>query len=257
MPARWGPFRGPVPLGRREVQRAGSPNREELKPEGIRQAGPHCLVGCLACLEACPENKGKLLYERLDIAFTEPETRALLELGRLENAGKGKEGGTPPSGTSPALWARGPEKIRQAPSYGRDRSFRPVTSSFSRRPCDGVGIPARLVFRLTSHDRPPTGRRRLRSSTTWIRPGVRENSGWHIRLVYRPSSDQPRKRSAGRLSPRRGRRRRAGSAHRVHVDGRDPPPLRRGGHHGLCRVLERPGRLHRRHPDDAVHGRRA
>ncbi len=81
------------------------------KPDGIRQAGPACLVGCLACLEACPENKGKLRYERLDTAFTAPETRTLLELGRLENAGKGKEGGTPPPGATPALWAAVTEKF--------------------------------------------------------------------------------------------------------------------------------------------------
>jgi epoxyqueuosine reductase len=81
------------------------------KPDGIQQAGPACLVGCLACLEACPENKGKLRYEKLDTAFTEPETRALLELGRLEYAGKGNEGGTPPPGAAPALWAAVTEKF--------------------------------------------------------------------------------------------------------------------------------------------------
>ncbi len=64
-------------------------------------------------------------------------------------------------------------------------------------------------------------------------------------------------RRARRLSARRGRRRRARRARRVHVDGRDPPALRGRRDHGLRRVLERPGRLHRRYADDPLHGRGA
>jgi epoxyqueuosine reductase len=78
--------------------------------DGIRSAGPACLVGCLACQVVCPENKGKLLTERLDIVFTDPETRALLDLGRLEAAGKGKASRTAPSGVAPSLWAAVIEK---------------------------------------------------------------------------------------------------------------------------------------------------
>jgi epoxyqueuosine reductase len=80
-------------------------------PGGIRAAGPACLVGCLACQVVCPENKGKLPYERLDVVFTDPETRALLELGRLEAAGKGREKRTAPAGVTASVWATVQEKF--------------------------------------------------------------------------------------------------------------------------------------------------
>ncbi len=80
-------------------------------PGGIRLAGPACLVGCLACQVICPENKGKVPYERLGVAFTDPETRALLELGRLEAAGEGKEKRTAPAGVAASVWATAQEKF--------------------------------------------------------------------------------------------------------------------------------------------------
>ncbi len=80
-------------------------------PDGIGAAGPKCLVGCMACQVACPENKGKLTYERLDVAFTDAETEALLELGRCEAAGKGLESGMTPDGLSPSVWAAVKDKF--------------------------------------------------------------------------------------------------------------------------------------------------
>jgi len=80
-------------------------------PDGIRTAGPNCLVGCLACQVVCPENRGKLTYERLDVAFTDAETEALLALGRREAAGKGLESGRTPDGVSPSLWVAIKEKF--------------------------------------------------------------------------------------------------------------------------------------------------
>ncbi len=86
--------------------------RRGALPDGIRPAGPACLVGCLACQEACPENKGLLRHEALDVAFTAEETTALVELGRREAAGKAVErasgspgDGSPVStGVPPDLW---------------------------------------------------------------------------------------------------------------------------------------------------------
>ena len=102
-------------------------------PEGLRSAGAPCLVGCLACQTVCPENKGKLARERLGIAFTDPETRVLLELGRLEAAGKGREDRTPPPGTTPSLWAAVLEKydrLRLSESIeGFARNLLPIASS--------------------------------------------------------------------------------------------------------------------------------
>ncbi len=80
-------------------------------PNGIRPAGPACVVGCLTCQEVCPENRGKLMSESLDIEFTDAETRVLLELGRIEAAGKGGENGLAPAGVPPALWAAVREKF--------------------------------------------------------------------------------------------------------------------------------------------------
>ncbi len=82
-------------------------------PDGLPTAASACFVGCLACQEACPENRGKLKHERMDVAFTKAETDVLLELGRREAAGEGSvsagEGhgacGPAPAGIPLGLWA--------------------------------------------------------------------------------------------------------------------------------------------------------
>ena len=49
-------------------------------PEGHVPPSPQCLVGCLKCQEVCPENRGRLKYERTGISFTEKETAEFLGL---------------------------------------------------------------------------------------------------------------------------------------------------------------------------------
>jgi epoxyqueuosine reductase len=49
-------------------------------PEGLVPPSPQCLVGCLKCQEACPENRGRLKYERTGISFNEKETAEFLGL---------------------------------------------------------------------------------------------------------------------------------------------------------------------------------
>ena len=48
-----------------------------------------CLIGCMACQQVCPENKGRLKTKPSGVEFTAEETEAILEAGRwLEtNAG--------------------------------------------------------------------------------------------------------------------------------------------------------------------------
>ena len=59
-------------------------------PEWIRPPASMCLIGCLACQEVCPENKGRLKYEPSGVEFTAEETEAVLAMGRrLEAGGKG------------------------------------------------------------------------------------------------------------------------------------------------------------------------
>lgn len=60
--------RGPIPA------RIGHPKRL-------------CLIGCLACQERCPENKGRLKFEPSGIAFTAEETDAILDAGRKMASG--------------------------------------------------------------------------------------------------------------------------------------------------------------------------
>jgi epoxyqueuosine reductase len=56
-------------------------NKDSLPEEFQQQLRP-CLIGCIACQEVCPANKGLLRFERLGIHFTEDETREILgEMG--------------------------------------------------------------------------------------------------------------------------------------------------------------------------------
>lgn len=50
-------------------------------PEWVPSSAHKCLVGCLACQEVCPQNKGRLKFVDLEPAFTEEETAAILEDG--------------------------------------------------------------------------------------------------------------------------------------------------------------------------------
>jgi epoxyqueuosine reductase len=52
-------------------------------PEEFGQQHRPCLIGCIACQESCPVNKGLLRLERLGIHFTEDETKEIL--GEAEN----------------------------------------------------------------------------------------------------------------------------------------------------------------------------
>ncbi len=47
-------------------------------PETFGSARRACVVGCMACQEVCPENRGLLRLERLPVNFTEDETAYLL-----------------------------------------------------------------------------------------------------------------------------------------------------------------------------------
>ena len=49
-----------------------------------------CLIGCMACQQVCPENKGRLKTEPSGVEFTAKETKAILEAGR--RLGKGESG---------------------------------------------------------------------------------------------------------------------------------------------------------------------
>jgi epoxyqueuosine reductase len=51
-------------------------------PEWLARDWHDCLVGCLQCQLACPENKGILDFEETGPSFTEGETEALLRAGR-------------------------------------------------------------------------------------------------------------------------------------------------------------------------------
>lgn len=53
---------------------------ESLKPvpEHVKPPSPECLVGCMKCQEVCPENEGRLHYERAAVSFSSEETEAFL-----------------------------------------------------------------------------------------------------------------------------------------------------------------------------------
>jgi epoxyqueuosine reductase len=47
-------------------------------PRPLRPARQNCLVGCLVCQEACPENRGLLRREPSGLVFSQAETEAIL-----------------------------------------------------------------------------------------------------------------------------------------------------------------------------------
>lgn len=51
-----------------------------------------CLIGCMACQQVCPENKGRLKTESSGVEFTAEETEAVLAAGRRLGV-DGNEGG--------------------------------------------------------------------------------------------------------------------------------------------------------------------
>lgn len=53
-------------------------------PEDLKTPSAKCLIGCLKCQQACPENRGSLRYEEASVSFDSEETTALI----------GKEGGS-------------------------------------------------------------------------------------------------------------------------------------------------------------------
>ncbi len=73
-----------------------------------------CLIGCLACQQICPENKGRLKTEPSGVEFTAEETEAVLEAGRRLAAGE--DGG-------------------QAQRAGKSRAFDAARAKF-----DGLGM---------------------------------------------------------------------------------------------------------------------
>ncbi len=54
---------------------------EQDWPTWIPASAHNCLLGCLVCQEACPQNRGRLKYVDLGPAFTEEETAAILASG--------------------------------------------------------------------------------------------------------------------------------------------------------------------------------
>jgi epoxyqueuosine reductase len=47
-------------------------------PESVVSPSPDCLIGCLACQEACPANRGLLKREHSGVVFDREETEAML-----------------------------------------------------------------------------------------------------------------------------------------------------------------------------------
>jgi epoxyqueuosine reductase len=69
-----------------------SESREPM-PEWAKPPASVCLIGCMACQEVCPENKGRLKYAPIGIEFTAEETEAVLEAGRIMQPGGKREPG--------------------------------------------------------------------------------------------------------------------------------------------------------------------
>lgn len=71
-----------------------SSESKEPTPDWATPPASPCLIGCMACQEICPENKGRLRYEPSGVEFTAGETEALLEMGRrLEAEKQGEDSG--------------------------------------------------------------------------------------------------------------------------------------------------------------------
>lgn len=51
-------------------------------PDWAKQPKSICLVGCMACQQVCPENKGRLGMMPSGVALSADETEAILEIGR-------------------------------------------------------------------------------------------------------------------------------------------------------------------------------
>ena len=51
-------------------------------PAWARPPDTLCLIGCLACQQVCPENKGRLKTVPSGMEFTAEETEAVIEAGR-------------------------------------------------------------------------------------------------------------------------------------------------------------------------------
>ncbi len=97
---------------------------EEMSPipESVPTPSPQCLVGCMKCQEACPENKGLLRHESTGIIFDREESRAMLEdpEGKDVRTWKGIREKLAPLGVSDdaALYAR---NIRRGMLHPRPR----------------------------------------------------------------------------------------------------------------------------------------
>lgn len=87
-------------------------------PEWLPAAAHRSLVGCLACQEICPENKGLLRFEEVQQGFSQEETERIL--------------GGDPDETDP-LWRRIEEKLAAIglPGYGAilGRNLRALAAS--------------------------------------------------------------------------------------------------------------------------------
>lgn len=57
-------------------------------PAWVPPSAHKCFIGCLACQEACPENRGRLKYVDLEPAFDEEETAVILAGGSRREAGR-------------------------------------------------------------------------------------------------------------------------------------------------------------------------
>jgi epoxyqueuosine reductase len=63
-----------------------------------------CLIGCMACQQVCPENKGRLKTSPSGLEFTAGETEAVLEAGRRLAAGEpASRAGDKRAGKDPAF----------------------------------------------------------------------------------------------------------------------------------------------------------
>lgn len=81
-------------------------------PEDLKAPSPQCLIGCLKCQDVCPENKGRLRYQKTAVSFSAEETEIFLE----QDGGTGRAADTIlPKFRS---WA-----------YPKIRAFMPGTSS--------------------------------------------------------------------------------------------------------------------------------